>query len=129
MTAHKKQDKEVKNKDLESDSGLNKEHHDPANTLLGILRGDVGIEQVTKFIREGSPKLDNFSMHLFVEKLRDSKAMDDTQILDMYLALDHAVEENLLTNKLLDAIKESPDVLNQIEGIASSIAKENEENK
>jgi hypothetical protein len=86
----------------------------PAEALMRIIHGDIkDISLVHKKIITGK-KFRNLVLRQLVNEYRKIAGMKDDLLLDIVLSLDESIEKEIVTNELLDYIKDDPEFFKKI---------------
>lgn len=73
------------------------------------------IARTIKFVKDG-PKLDNAAMQELLYRLKTKQGMSYRELLSVYITMDMAVEKGVLTNDVLDYLKQNPEALEKFKG-------------
>jgi len=98
-----------------NEPGNNKVGNNNSGQLLkGIAEGNIqGLKIPKDAIIEGK-KIKNSALKIFIETSRSTGKIDDKTLLDILILFDGAIEQGILDNELLEAIKNKPELLESL---------------
>ncbi len=93
-----------------------KQHHstsDPTAALLKILKGDTEDLHLPKKTVISGKKIRNEVLRRFVEVCEENNHFEPKKLTQILLAFDEAVEKELVTEELFEAIKKDPSIIDK----------------
>jgi len=95
------------------DSTQQKSTNDPTAALLKILKGETEDLHLPHKTVISAKKIRNEVLRRFVEVCEENDHFEPKKLTQILLAFDEAVEKELVTEELFEAIKKDPNLINK----------------
>ncbi len=95
------------------DSTQQKSTNDPTAALLKILKGETEDLHLPHKTVISAKKIRNEVLRRFVEVCEENDHIEPKKLTQILLAFDEAVEKELVTEELFEAIKKDPNLINK----------------